>query len=95
MEVLAYLEVLLRNAIDRELTKFADESRRGLPPWFMLPSVNGPSHNEITTAVETTRGRLRGISRAGMRGARSSRGYRLASGRRSLKRPMRTCGAAR
>ncbi len=62
MEVLAYLEVLLRNAIDRELTKFADESRRGLPPWFMLPSVNGPSHNEITTAVETTRGRLRGIS---------------------------------
>ncbi|WP_074852629.1 hypothetical protein [Gordonia westfalica] len=61
MEVLAYLEVLLRNAIDRELTKFADESRRGLP-WFMLPSVNGPSHNEITTAVETTRGRLRGIS---------------------------------
>lgn len=61
MEVLAYLEVLLRNAIDRELSKFADEDHRKLP-WFMLSSVNGPLHKEIAADVERARERLRGIS---------------------------------
>lgn len=61
MEVVAYIEVMLRNAIDRELSKYANEQQRKLP-WFMIPSVTGGSHQAITNSVETTRARLRGLS---------------------------------
>ncbi|WP_063776057.1 hypothetical protein [Nocardia vulneris] len=61
MEVLAYVEVILRNAVDRELAKFADEDRRKLP-WFTLPSITGGSHEAITRDIEVTRSRLRGVS---------------------------------
>lgn len=61
MEVVAYIEVMLRNAVDRELSKHANESKRKLP-WFMVPSVTGGSHEAITKSIETTRTRLRGIS---------------------------------
>lgn len=61
MEVVAYIEVILRNAVDRELAKYADEERRKFP-WFMLPMVTGASHDAITKEIEITRARLRGIS---------------------------------
>lgn len=61
MEVIAYVEVILRNAVDRELSKHAEEATRRIP-WFMTPYVTGDSHETITRSVELTRSRLRGIS---------------------------------
>ncbi|WP_280276936.1 hypothetical protein [Nocardia wallacei] len=63
METFAYVEVMLRNAIDRELTQHADEARRKIP-WFMIPSINGEAHAFISKEIETTRTRLRRISPA-------------------------------
>ena len=61
LETMAYVEVMLRNAIDRELALYAREESRGIP-WFMVPSITGASHAAITLSVEQTRGRLRGLS---------------------------------
>ncbi|WP_218775695.1 hypothetical protein [Rhodococcus sp. 1163] len=72
MEVVAYVEVMLRNAIDRELHKYAEEDRRKIP-WFMTPYVTGTSYDAITTSVEATRLRLRNISHG-----RDSRGQIIA-----------------
>ncbi|MFF0546065.1 hypothetical protein ACFYTF_24820 [Nocardia thailandica] len=63
MEVLAYLEVLLRTAMDRELAAYARETKRGIP-WFMLPGVTGPATEMIARDIEATRSRLRNVSDA-------------------------------
>lgn len=60
MEVVAYLEVMLRNAADRELQVLAREDERRIP-WFMVPAVTGSAHEVITEQIEITRARLRGI----------------------------------
>lgn len=60
MEVVAYLEVMLRNAMDRELRVLAHEDSRKLP-WFMVPSITGASHQVITDSIDATRSRLRGL----------------------------------
>ncbi|WP_041560366.1 hypothetical protein [Nocardia farcinica] len=52
-EVLGHLEVLVRNALDAVLREHFSEAERGIP-WFMLP-IN----ENVSAAVETTRGRLR------------------------------------
>lgn len=61
LETMAYVEVMLRNAIDRELALYAREETRKIP-WFMIPTITGASHTAITRSVEETRGRLRGLS---------------------------------
>ncbi len=61
MEVVSYVEVMLRNAVDRELASYAEEGDRRIP-WFMIPSVTGTSHDAISKDVEKTRGRLRGLN---------------------------------
>ncbi|MEU7138435.1 hypothetical protein ABZ942_03170 [Nocardia sp. NPDC046473] len=63
MEVLAYLEVMLRNAVDRELSVYAEESKRKLP-WFLCPSITGEATEAIARSIEATRTRLRNISPA-------------------------------
>lgn len=52
-EVLGHLEVLVRNALDAVLREHFSEAERGIP-WFVLP-IN----ENVSAAVETTRGRLR------------------------------------
>ncbi|MGW4716113.1 hypothetical protein [Nocardia sp. NPDC004260] len=52
-EVLGHMEVLLRNALDTELRKHFEEASRGIP-WFLLPL-----NDNVTTAVEVVRNRLR------------------------------------
>ncbi|MFD8246131.1 hypothetical protein [Nocardia sp. NPDC059691] len=47
------MEVLLRNALDTELRKHFEEASRGIP-WFLLPL-----NDNVTTAVEVVRNRLR------------------------------------
>ncbi|UTM40108.1 hypothetical protein MX572_26025 (plasmid) [Rhodococcus pyridinivorans] len=61
MEVVAYIEVMLRNAVDRELSRYAHEEQRKLP-WFLVPSITGESHDAISKSIEATRTRLRGLS---------------------------------
>lgn len=61
MEVFSYVEVMLRNAIDRELAHHAGEAQRKLP-WFMIPSVTGASTEAVTKEIALTRARLRSIS---------------------------------
>lgn len=61
METLAYVEVMLRNAVDRELALYAREDTRRIP-WFMIPTITGSSHASITRSVDETRARLRGLS---------------------------------
>lgn len=73
MEVVAYIEVMLRNAVDRELSRYANEPQRKIP-WFMVPSITGGSHEAITKSVEVARSRLRALSPH-----RDSRGQIIAS----------------
>ncbi|MDH3050081.1 hypothetical protein QEN42_09365, partial [Gordonia alkanivorans] len=61
METLAYVEVMLRNAVDRELSIHAREATRKIP-WFMIPSITGASQASITRSIDETRARLRGLS---------------------------------
>lgn len=72
MEVVAYVEVMLRNAVDRELRRYANEDQRNIP-WFMTPFVTGASHEAITSSVEATRQRLRAVNHS-----RDSRGQVIA-----------------
>lgn len=57
LEVLGHLEVLLRNAVDRELSAFVDEQRNGIP-WFLMRLTQGESQTLMAAAVETARERL-------------------------------------
>lgn len=61
LETMAYAEVMLRNAIDRELALYAREETRKIP-WFMIPTITGASHSSITRSIEEARARLRGLS---------------------------------
>lgn len=59
-EVVAQFEVLLRNAIDREMTNHLQDLRRGIP-WFLMPL--GGDQETVDNSIETTRGRLRNLKR--------------------------------
>lgn len=61
MEVVALIEIMLRNVVDESLSQFAREKDRAIP-WFMLPTVTGASQAQITADIEKVRGRLRGIN---------------------------------
>ena len=54
-EVVGHLEVLLRNALDRELARHAREADNGIP-WFLLPTPGG---DHVVDQVEAVRARLR------------------------------------
>lgn len=58
LEQLAYLEVLLRNAVDIQFSNRVRERDRGIP-WFLLP----PFITAQGEALETVRERLRGENR--------------------------------
>ena len=58
-EIVAHLEVLLRNALDRALAQHVDEPTRGMP-WFLC---RPPANDEIAGAVEVVRDRLRPLNR--------------------------------
>ncbi len=58
-EVVGHLEVLLRNALDRELRKHFDEAAIGIP-WFLMPIPDGA---DLSAAVEVVRRRLRPMKR--------------------------------
>lgn len=58
--VVAQLEVLQRNAIDREMSKYLREVQRGIP-WFLMPF--GGDHEVVQNAVLTTRLRLRALKK--------------------------------
>ncbi|MFD4352005.1 hypothetical protein ACFWPX_05580 [Nocardia sp. NPDC058518] len=58
-EVVGHLEVLLRNALDRELRNHFDETSIGIP-WFLMPIPDGA---DLSVAVETVRTRLRPMNR--------------------------------
>jgi len=58
-EVVGHLEVLMRNAMDRELRRQFREDHAGIP-WFMRPMEGGAN---IDDAVNATRIRLRGLQR--------------------------------
>ncbi len=58
IEVLGHLEVLLRNAIDRELASMVDEDNGGIP-WFLMKLTKGPAQTTADTAIEAARDRLR------------------------------------
>ncbi|MDR7166917.1 hypothetical protein J2W56_000635 [Nocardia kruczakiae] len=61
MEVLALLEVMLRNAVDRELAAYAREESSRLP-WFMCSWVAGESAENVAREIDIVRSRLRKIS---------------------------------
>ncbi|WP_280181221.1 hypothetical protein [Nocardia farcinica] len=85
-EVLGHLEVLVRNALDAVLREHFSEAERGIP-WFMLP-IN----ENVSAAVETTRGRLREQNRS--IAIRSSRGSASASGRGCWGRSTNSSGVS-
>lgn len=58
LEQISHLEVLLRNAIDVQLSHRAQESERGIP-WFLLP----PYNKVQPEAIDTVRQRLRPLGR--------------------------------
>ncbi|UGT57606.1 hypothetical protein [Nocardia asteroides] len=58
-EVVGHLEVLLRNALDRELRVHFDEASTGIP-WFLMPVPDGA---DLSVAVDTVRMRLRPMNR--------------------------------
>ncbi|MEU4314847.1 hypothetical protein [Nocardia sp. NPDC024068] len=58
-EVVGHLEVLLRNALDRELRAYFDESSIGIP-WFLMPVPDGA---DLSEAVDAVRARLRPMKR--------------------------------
>ena len=58
LEQISHLEVLLRNAIDVQLSDWAQESARGIP-WFLLP----PYNKVQSEAIDTVRQRLRPLGR--------------------------------
>ncbi|MGK8465973.1 hypothetical protein [Nocardia cyriacigeorgica] len=58
-EVVGHLEVLLRNALDRELRAHFDEVSTGIP-WFLMPVPDGA---DLSVAVEAVRMRLRPMNR--------------------------------
>lgn len=57
-EVMAHLEVLIRNAIDNRLHKHVNEPACGIP-WFLMPISKGEAQTKISTSIESTRERLR------------------------------------
>lgn len=58
-EVVAHLEVLLRNAVDRALAGHINEELRGIP-WFLC---HPPANDETAASVLAVRERLRPIGR--------------------------------
>ncbi|WP_047691042.1 Abi family protein [Kocuria sp. ZOR0020] len=58
-ETVAHLEVLLRNAIDRELALYFKENTRAIP-WFLS---RPPMNDETSVAIQTVRQRLRNENR--------------------------------
>lgn len=58
-EVVGHLEVLLRNAVDRELRTHFNEASVGIP-WFLMPIPDGA---DLSIAVEAVRTRLRPMNR--------------------------------
>lgn len=58
LEQISHLEVLLRNAIDAQLSYRAQEITRGIP-WFLLP----PYNKVQPEAIDTVRTRLRPLGR--------------------------------
>lgn len=57
-EVMAHLEVLIRNAIDDCLHKHMKEPTCGIP-WFLMPISKGEAQTKISSAIDSTRERLR------------------------------------
>lgn len=58
-EIVAHLEVLLRNAVDRALAVHHDEQSKGIP-WFLC---RPPANDDVAEAVEVVRARLRPLGR--------------------------------
>ncbi|WP_257161624.1 hypothetical protein [Corynebacterium cystitidis] len=58
LEQLAHLEVLLRHAVDTQLSDKVNEASRGIP-WFLLP----PYYTSQAENIETVRSRLRPLGR--------------------------------
>nr|WP_210728440.1 hypothetical protein [Cellulomonas septica] len=54
-EIVGHLEVLLRNALDRQLAHHAREHENGIP-WFLLPTPGG---DHVADQVDAVRARLR------------------------------------
>lgn len=57
-ELMAHLEVLIRNAIDDRLHKYMNETTRGIP-WFLMPISKGEAQTKISASIVSTRERLR------------------------------------
>lgn len=57
-EAVGHLEVLLRNAVDAQLSRYAGEKECGIP-WFLLPSIAG---DHVSNSVESVRVRLRPLA---------------------------------
>ena len=61
-EAIQYMEVVLRNALDKALTKYKNEAE-GRIPWFLLPVCpDGATQKRIDQDVHVVRDRLRQIS---------------------------------
>lgn len=58
-EDIGHLEVLFRNALDRQLREYFQEERCGIP-WFLLPTPGGEN---VADAVTTVRERLRPLGK--------------------------------
>jgi hypothetical protein len=58
-EVIGHLEVLFRNALDRQLREHFKEEKCGIP-WFLLPTPGG---DHVAEAVATVRERLRPLGK--------------------------------
>lgn len=58
-EVIGHLEVLFRNALDRQLREHFREDKCGIP-WFLLPTPGG---DHVSAAVATVRERLRPLGK--------------------------------
>lgn len=56
-ETVGHFEVLLRNAIDRELSSYFEERERGIP-WFL---VQPPMTQETSAHIAAVRDRLRSL----------------------------------
>ncbi|GAA3213263.1 hypothetical protein ACFP63_10255 [Oerskovia jenensis] len=59
-EVMSHLEVILRNAIDRQLSLYFHESTNGIP-WFFLKITGEKPQSALEEAIGTARGNLRRI----------------------------------
>ena len=59
-EVIAHFEVLLRNAIDQEMSRSFKETTRGIP-WFLMPI--GGDQEAVSLTVSTVRERLRKLNK--------------------------------